>query len=776
MAVVMWSTPGSSFISTGAMNRGRLSSDSQMLMVMNPPADLFLQKFMNQPQSERKNRIKGKYKRKRIPETEKEAKQLRKQREKEYEQLVSKTKNGSPSIWSFDCLFPEPILDKDTIDRDLYEVKRRDAPKNKNSVKKGAMRTASTNPKQQRPAQKMRSSFYGGTSMLRIWREPKTSSAFLSLSEEEQEVVSPTAAAAAATSASAITNQTARIDHGMTRMVEDRIYGFRRTPMGEFQYDTSLMGDGAIQFREGVRLGNPLSINADRLNYLAKKEIKHGRVEEAKELYEEAIEIDPRDGRAYLGLSRCAQRRRDFKLARKCLQAGVANAVSIRHDGTPDRGANPFLLQALGCLEEKMGDLSRAEALYIEAAKSRPFHAAAWVSLAQLRTRKLGQSARSGRACYQTAEQELKRAGLPCSAYVYTAWASLEHRKAGDTRRARQLFKSALEVDPKCSAAWQQLGVLETECQNWDEAQKCFETVLKFDQRNSRVLQAYALMEIKRPEPNSRKAIGLFERALSVNPRDAGVLQAYALYVTELGDLEAARNLLRRATTVNKRYAPVWQAWGVLETRYGDPEEARIVFQQGIWNCAQLTGSQSGGHHCRRLWQAWGVLEAQQKNYAEARRCFSRALDADSRNVPAITAWVLMEEELGNESDARAIFERTLGRFAPGSEEKMSLWRTYELMEKRLGNDAASQQVYMRAMRETMSTRDETIVVDDESPKACSTVSPTANELDNVLEKTNEVEVVRWNGGGEVWLNDRAIEARLPFNMKKRNEKWKKNP
>jgi Flp pilus assembly protein TadD len=56
-------------------------------------------------------------------------------------------------------------------------------------------------------------------------------------------------------------------------------------------------------------------------------------------------------------------------------------------------------------------------------------------------------------------------------------------------------------------------------------------------------LQAYAIMETRRPDANSRKAIDLFERALKVKPRDAAVLQAYALYVVKLGDVKSARDL-----------------------------------------------------------------------------------------------------------------------------------------------------------------------------------------------------------------------------------------
>lgn len=714
--------------------------------------------------------VKRKYKRQRIPETEKELKSLRAERQAEYERILEK--QDSPSIWSFESLFPQSVWDEQSIKRDLYEIRDRD---NKLAADQQAVE-----PKVQpiaREASKIRRGILGGSSMMRIWREPKFDVASTPLGPKQVESVAtywPNAtrqgsadagkASGLAAMVKAVELTVKQVDVDMTRLVEDRIYGYRRTPKGTYEYDTSLMGDGAVKFRDGVRLGKALKVNADRLNYLAKKELQHGRVEEAQELYERAIEIDPRDGRAYLGLSRCAQRRRDFKLARECLKAGLANAKSLSDE---DQGGNPFLLQALGCLEERTGRLSQAEAWYVAAVRARPWHAAGWVSLAQLRTRKLRQPANSGRQCFQAAERELKKAGMPPSAYVYTAWAAMEHKKAGDTRRARELFKAALDADPKCSAAWLQLGVMEAENQNWKDAQDCFETILRFDQRNSRALQAYALMEIKRPKGSSRKAIDLFERALNANPRDAGVLQAYALYVVDLGDIDAARKLLRRGTEVNKRHAPVWQAWGVLETRHGTADTARDIFQQGIWACAQLSGGQSGGCRCARLWQAWGVLEARENDPAAARRCFSRALDADGRNVAAFTAWALMEEKLGNLQDARAIFERALSNFAAGSDEKVSLWRSYELMEQRLGNVNSVQQVYERSMRETFTIDDETVDTSGSNTDSRGAKIPEPERPD----KKREVEVLRWDGGGEVWLNDNAIEARVPFNMKQRRRR-----
>ena len=218
---------------------------------------------------------------------------------------------------------------------------------------------------------------------------------------------------------------------------------------------------------------------------------------------------------------------------------------------------------------------------------------------------------------------------------------------------------------------------------------------------------------------------------------------------------------------MNKRHAPVWQAWGVLETRHGYPEDARNVFQQGIWACAQLGGCQSGGYNCARLWQAWGVLEAQEGDVAAARRCFSRALDADKRNIAAMTAWTLMEEQIGNWEDARILFERGLKQFAPGTEEKKQLWRSYETMERRAGNDAGAQDVYQRAMRESFSAAEQDDDVNEGFLGRRSTAITNTQKVEEGNEENKEYEVSRWDQGStsmkaEIWLNNGSIEGKVP--------------
>jgi tetratricopeptide (TPR) repeat protein len=264
-------------------------------------------KALEAPQS-KKRKFRNTYKRKREkPITEMEADALKEKRQAEYEEIVS----GNPaSIWAFENLFPEPVWDETSIQRDLFQLtekerERQIALDQGMKAKKVALKTST----------KLRSSI-AGSSIMKIWREPKLSAPqdrsdkglpavaqVLSNGDSRDTAVfnltEPVPTTDSWKARAGTKNQT--IDVDMTQRVEGAVYGIRATGGGDFMYDTSLMGEVAVQFRDGVRLGNALRVNADRLNYLAKKEMAKNRLEEAQELYEQALAIDPRDGRSYLG-------------------------------------------------------------------------------------------------------------------------------------------------------------------------------------------------------------------------------------------------------------------------------------------------------------------------------------------------------------------------------------------------------------------------------------------------------------------------------------------
>jgi hypothetical protein len=81
-------------------------------------------------------------------------------------------------------------------------------------------------------------------------------------------------------------------------------------------------------------------------------------------------------------------------------------------------------------------------------------------------------------------------------------------------------------------------------------------------------------------------------------------------------------------------------------------------------------------------------------------------------------------------------------------------------MEQRLGNVREAQNVYQRSMRENFTVEDE--VFKDDMPRRGSSKKQT--EMNKVLKRSNEVEVVRWGDslGGEIWMNNGSIEAKVP--------------
>jgi hypothetical protein len=134
-----------------------------------------------------------------------------------------------------------------------------------------------------------------------------------------------------------------------------------------------------------------------------------------------------------------------------------------------------------------------------------------------------------------------------------------------------------------------------------------------------------------------------------------------------------------------------------------------------------------------------------------------------------------MEERIGNLKDAELIFERAIKQFPPGTEEKMTLWRAFELMEQRAGNDKRAQEIYSRSMRETFDAGN---AQEDEEQVEKLLAQPKKGLLE-VLKNSNEFEVIRWDTGssmkGDVWMNNGSIEGKVPEAFMGKNKKRRRS-
>ncbi|CBJ30324.1 PsbB mRNA maturation factor Mbb1 [Ectocarpus siliculosus] len=430
-------------------------------------------------------------------------------------------------------------------------------------------------------------------------------------------------------------------------------------------------GDGAGQ----ERTGRPLKINLDLLSYQAKQKNMKGNYREARRLYRTCVELDPRDGRGWLGLARQMQKIHKYDKAQRLFEAGLENCAD-----------NPYLLQAFAVMEEQRGNQAKALTLLNRSVRMHPEHTASWVALGLLNER--NKRIDEARGCFQTATRN-----DPRNHYAWLVWAMLEKR-IGSIDVAREKFKMCLKVNPRNAKVYQAWGVLEASEGSIALATELFRAGLEQRPDNTYIMQAWALMEAK--QGNTDAAISLFKEAILKRPRDGAVWQAYALLLKDMGDVAGARALFSKGTTQSPKHCPTWQAWGMLEWELGQISRARKLFQEGVWGNPK-------GPYVVRILQAWGILEATQGNWDDARKYFGFALARDPYSLPVMVAWALMEEYVGDIGRARQLFEIATTTQADNAD----IWNVYEQVEMRAGFPEEAVAVYQRGVVAVMAGKKE---------------------------------------------------------------------
>lgn len=186
----------------------------------------------------------------------------------------------------------------------------------------------------------------------------------------------------------------------------------------------------------------PLRINLDLLTYRARKLAQWGNRKGAIRTYKRCIELDPLDGRAWLGLAQIRIEQKRLKEAGELLRQG------IKKDPT-----NAFLIQAYGKLHELLDKPDEALELYQRAVRTQPRHSPSWVALGLL-LGKRKQWLASGK-CLQIA--------CTVAPKSYFAWQVMGqwHKQQGDLVAAREAFRRSLLLNNRNAATFHAWGMLE---------------------------------------------------------------------------------------------------------------------------------------------------------------------------------------------------------------------------------------------------------------------------------------------------------------------------
>jgi len=120
-----------------------------------------------------------------------------------------------------------------------------------------------------------------------------------------------------------------------------------------------------------------------------------------------------------------------------------------------------------------------------------------------------------------------------------------------------------------------------------------------------------------------------------------------------------------------------------------------------------------------------------------------------------------------------SIFVGSLRQFTSASDDKLAIWRAYELMEIEAGNLKAAQNVYQRSIRDSIGNKLESSINYNSSSLRDDDESSPA---DKILKESSEVEVSRWNtmdgfGNSDVWMKDGSIEGKVPASAMNKGQK-----
>jgi tetratricopeptide (TPR) repeat protein len=394
-----------------------------------------------------------------------------------------------------------------------------------------------------------------------------------------------------------------------------------------------------------------------------------GRLDSAREILERGHVLHPTDPSLMQTLGTLEERCGDLQLAKKRF------AASIRVRAT----APAFVAWAL--LEEREGNLVEAVNLFEQALLTDPLHGAAYNAYGMMEARR-GELDRA-RKVYERGLE------INASASVWHGYGQLELKLGRNPNRARELFRSGVSQTREDTAfIWHSLGMLELGCQNAVAARQVFQDALKRYPRNSRVLVGAALAHASScPESPAQEDVArdFFKRAVAADPAHAHAWQTWGVFELRHGRRDVAEALFKRGLRMCPTHGALWQAWGVLETANGNFDKARQLFVRGSESCPAHV----------HLFQAWACMEVRAGNIDRARELLDHALESDPSHGPVWTAYGLLEARHGTLARARQNFLTGISR----SPHHAPLYRTYGQAEARSGNYARARELFSEGLR-----------------------------------------------------------------------------
>jgi tetratricopeptide (TPR) repeat protein len=211
-------------------------------------------------------------------------------------------------------------------------------------------------------------------------------------------------------------------------------------------------------------------------------------------------------------------------------------------------------------------------------------------------------------------------------------------------------------------------------------------------------LVAYAMLEMQSPQDgktyNVTMARRLFREALLIEPKHAPAYNAFANLERRQGNIDQAKQLYQDGINANcTDPSSVYHGLAKLYLSLGEVEQARSTLQRGL----QLFKTHDNDTFVRRnenvafIAHTLAMIELNCNNNPKAAKdILKQGLWHCRSSSPLLLGVALCESRLGNEQNAREMFEKAI----KADESHAQAWQAFGVMEMRAGNYGSAKTLF----------------------------------------------------------------------------------
>jgi tetratricopeptide (TPR) repeat protein len=261
---------------------------------------------------------------------------------------------------------------------------------------------------------------------------------------------------------------------------------------------------------------------------------QNNELEHASDIAQKILEETPNDGDALNLLGAIAIREQNFEEAIKLIKSAVSN--------TPQKAHIYFC--NLGLAHIANGSFTHSVQAYKNAGEG-------YLKLKQIE---------DALYCYQKAA-EYSRLG-------------------GDTLEAKKILLKVLSIDPKNTAAHNDLGLLLYFEKNVGHATHCFQNAIDYDPSSPLAYNHLGILRLEAEEWSEAKE--LFEKSLSLNPNDVETLINLGTLCYKQEQFKEAEKYLNQALELDDGHPGAWNNLGITSFLQENIDKALKCFKKAL--------------------------------------------------------------------------------------------------------------------------------------------------------------------------------------------------